>query len=72
MTDSDDWLVTISLADQAQVEQAQRGLSQHEVEEDVRRQLGRTIIVGAGDSQIFLYAGTGIAATNFSGSPATC
>lgn len=32
------------------------------MEEDVRRQLGRTIIVGAGDSQIFLYAGTEIAA----------
>jgi hypothetical protein len=63
VADGDDWRVTISLADQAQVEQAQRGLSQHEVEEDVRRQLGRTIIVGAGDSQIFLYAGTEIAAT---------
>ena len=62
MTDSDDWRVTISLAGQAQVEQAQRALSQHEVEEDVRRQLGRTIAVGAGDSQIFLYAGTEIAA----------
>ena len=32
------------------------------MEEDVRRQLGRTIVVGAGDSQIFLYAGTEIAA----------
>jgi hypothetical protein len=62
VADSEDWRVTISLADQAQVEQAQRGLSRHEVEQDVRRQLGRTIIVGAGDSQIFLYAGTEIAA----------
>ena len=63
MTDGDDWRVTISLVGQAQVEQAQRALSGHEVEEDVRRQLGRTIVVGAGDSQIFLYAGTEIAAT---------
>lgn len=47
---------------QAQVGQAQRALSEHEVEEDVRRQLGRTIAVGTGDSQIFLYAGTEIAA----------
>jgi hypothetical protein len=62
VTDSDDWRVTISLAAQAQAEQAQRALSQHEVEEDVRRQLGRTIAVGAGDSQIFLYAGTETAA----------
>ena len=62
MTDGDDWRVTVSLVGQAQVEQAQRALSEHEVEEDVRRQLGRTIAVGAGDSQIFLYAGTEIAA----------
>ena len=62
MTDSDDWRVTISLGGQGQAEQAQRALSQHEVEEDVRRQLGRTIAVGAGDSQIFLYAGTETAA----------
>ena len=63
MTDGDDWRVTISLADQAQAGQARRALSGHEVEDDVLRQLGRTIVVGAGDSQIFLYAGTEIAAT---------
>ena len=62
MTDSNDWRVTISLADQAQVGRAQRSLSGHEVEEDVRRQLGRNIAVSAGDSQIFLYAGTEMAA----------
>ncbi len=62
MTDGDDWRVTISLAGQAQVGQAQQALSGHEVEEDVRRQLGQTIVVGAGDSQIFLYAGTEVAA----------
>ena len=63
MADGDDWRVTISLAGQAQAGQAQQALSGHEVEEDVRRQLGRTIVVGAGDSQIFLYAGTEVAAT---------
>ena len=63
MADGDDWRVTISLASQVQVGQAQQALSVHEVEEDVRRQLGRTIVVGAGGSQIFLYAGTEIAAT---------
>ena len=63
MADGDDWRVTISLVGQAQVEQAQRALSEHEVEEDIRRQLDRTIAVSAGDSQIFLYAGTEIAAT---------
>jgi len=63
VADGDDWRVTISLASQVQVGQAQQALSVHEVEEDVRRQLGRTIVVGAGGSQIFLYAGTEIAAT---------
>jgi hypothetical protein len=63
VTDGVDWRVTISLVGQAQVEQAQRALSEHEVEEDIRRQLDRTIAVSAGDSQIFLYAGTEIAAT---------
>ena len=63
MADGDDWRVTISLAGQAQAGQAHQALSGHEVEEDVRRQLGRTVVVGEGDSQIFLYAGTEIAAT---------
>jgi hypothetical protein len=62
VTDSNDWRVTISLIDQAHVERAQRSFSEHEVEEDVRRKLGRDIALGAGDSQIFLYAGTELAA----------
>ena len=62
MTDNNDWRVTISLPDQTHVEQAQRSFSGHEVEEDVRRRLGRNVAVSAGDSKIFLYAGTEIAA----------
>jgi hypothetical protein len=62
VADSNDWRVTISLTDPAHLERAQRSFSEHEVEEDVRRQLGRSVAVGAGDSQIFLYAGTEIAA----------
>ena len=58
MTDSTDWRVTISLTDPAHLERARRSFSEHEVEEDVRRRLGRSIAVGAGDSQIFLYVGT--------------
>ena len=58
MADSNDWRVTISLTDPAHLEQARQSFSAHEVEEDVRRQLGRSIAIGAGDSQIFLYAGT--------------
>ena len=58
MADNNDWRVTISLTDPAHLEQVRRSFSEHEVEEDVRRQLGRSGAVGAGDSQIFLYAGT--------------
>jgi hypothetical protein len=63
VTDSTDWRVTISLTGQAHVERAQQSISEQEVEEDVRQRLGRNIVVGAGDSQIFLYAGTELAAT---------
>jgi hypothetical protein len=58
VADSNDWRVTISLTDPAHLERARRSFSEHAVEEDVRRQLGRSIALGAGDSQIFLYAGT--------------
>ena len=63
MTDSTDWRVTISLTGQAHVEQARQSFSEQEVEQDVRQKLGRNVVVGAGDSQIFLYAGTELAAT---------
>ena len=62
MADSDDWRVTISVSGQAQAGRAQRSFSLHEVEEDIRRQVGRTIAVGADERQIFLYAGTESAA----------
>ena len=62
MADSDDWRVTISVSGQGQAGREQPSFSLPEVEEDIRRQVGRTIAVGAGDSQIFLYAGTESAA----------
>jgi hypothetical protein len=62
VTDSTDWRVTISLSGQANVEQARQSFSEQEVEQDVRGRLGHNIVVGAGDSQIFLYAGTELAA----------
>jgi hypothetical protein len=62
VADSDDWRVTISVSDQAQTGQAQRSFSLRPVEEDIRRQAGRSIAVGADDRQIFLYAGTETAA----------
>lgn len=62
MVDHNDWRVTISLAPGANARNARQLVSQAEVEEDVHRRLGRVIAVGAGGSQIFLYAGAEIAA----------
>jgi len=61
VADSDDWRVTISVS-YAQAGQTQQSFSLRQVEEDVRRQVGRGIVVGAGEAQIFLYAGTEAAA----------
>ena len=61
MADSDDWRVTISVS-YAQAGQAQQSLFLRQVEEEIRRQVGRGIVVGAGEAQIFLYAGTEAAA----------
>jgi hypothetical protein len=58
MADSDDdWRVTLSVS---QPPAGPAPLSQ--VEEDIRGQVGRDIGVGAGEAQIFLYAGTETAA----------
>jgi hypothetical protein len=62
VTDSSDWRVTISLADTAHTERAQRSVAEREVEDDVRFRLGEGVAVGAGDSELFLYAGTEAAA----------
>lgn len=62
MTDSTDWRLTISLTGQEHAGQAGQSLSAHEVEQDVHRRLGRTVVVGFGGSQIFLYTGTELAA----------
>lgn len=59
MADSDDWRVTISVTGRGPAGQS---LSLPEAEEDIRRRLGRSIAVGAGDTQIFLYADTETAA----------
>jgi hypothetical protein len=58
VADSDDWRVTISVGPPP----AGQSFSLRQVEEDIRRQVGRTIGVGTGEAQIFLYAGTETAA----------
>jgi hypothetical protein len=62
VADSDDWRVTITMTGQAQAGRPQRSPSLREVEEDIRRQVGRGIAVGADEGQLFLYAGTEAAA----------
>jgi len=62
VADSDDWRVTISVTGQADAGPAQQPGSLRQVEEDIRRQVGRGVAVGAGDAQIFLYAGAEAAA----------
>jgi hypothetical protein len=62
VTDSTDWRVTITLTGPAQVDLARRSLSERRVEQDIRGRLGRNVVVGSGDEQIFLYAGTELAA----------
>jgi len=58
VADSDDWRVTISLTDPGPAGPS----ALPAVEEDIRRRLGRSVAVGAGDAQIFLYADTETAA----------
>jgi hypothetical protein len=57
----DDWRVTLSVS-HPQAGQAQPSSSLREAEEDIRGQVGRGIGVGAGEEQLFLYAGTEAAA----------
>jgi hypothetical protein len=57
----DDWRVTFSVS-QPQTDQEQQSSSLRQVEEDIRGRVGRDIGVGAGEAQIFLYAGTEAAA----------
>lgn len=60
--DHDDWRVTISFPDRAQAERVKMLFPRRKVAEDARHRLGYSITVGAGDSQVFLYAGTEVAA----------
>jgi hypothetical protein len=62
VADGDDWRVTISVSGGTDAGQAQQSFSLRQAEEDIRGQVGRGIAVGAGDGQVFLYAGTGTAA----------
>jgi hypothetical protein len=62
VSDSNDWRVTITLTSPDHAGRAHRSLSGHAVEADVRSRLGGGIVVGSGKHQVFLYAGSEMAA----------
>jgi hypothetical protein len=53
-----DWRVTVALRDAAHAGRVLESMREHEVEDDVRRQLGGRVAVSAEGSTIFLYAGS--------------
>jgi len=53
----DDWRVTVTLHNQQDSGRAVDSLREHQVEADVRRQLGQHVTVSADGPTIFLYAG---------------
>jgi hypothetical protein len=54
----DDWRVTVTLHDEAHIGRVLESVREHEVEDEVRRQLGHRVAVSAEGPSIFLYAGT--------------
>jgi hypothetical protein len=55
---ADDWRVTVTFRDEADVEQAVGSVREHEVEDDVRSRLGHRIVMSVDGPTAFLYAGT--------------
>jgi hypothetical protein len=55
---ADDWRVTVTFRDDADVQQAVRSVREHEVEDDVRSRLGHRIVMSVDGSTAFLYAST--------------
>lgn len=54
---ANDWRVTVKLSDPAHAGPVARSLLEHEVHDDLRRQLGGQVAVSAEGSRLFLYAG---------------
>ncbi|HUC21078.1 MAG TPA: hypothetical protein VMA73_00040 [Streptosporangiaceae bacterium] len=55
---ADDWRVTVTFRDEADVQQAVQSVREHEVEDDVRSRLGRGVAMSVDGPAVFLYAGT--------------
>jgi hypothetical protein len=55
---ADDWRVTATFSDAADVEKAAASVREHEVEDDVRSRLGDRVAVSADGPNVYLYAGS--------------
>jgi hypothetical protein len=55
---ADDWRVTVRFHVQADAQQAVRSFREHELQDDVRRQLGHRVAMSVDGPTVFLYAGT--------------
>lgn len=55
---ANDWRVTVTLGDASHVGRVAHSLHEHEVEQDLHRQLGGRVAVSADGPRLFLYAGT--------------
>jgi len=55
---ADDWRVTVTFRDEADVQQAIQSVREHEVEDDARSRLGHRVAMSVDGPVVFLYAGT--------------
>jgi hypothetical protein len=55
---ADDWRVTVTFRNEADVQQAVRSVREHEVEDDVRSRLGHRVAMSVDGPAVFLYVGT--------------
>ena len=55
---ADDWRLTVTFRDEADVEQAVQSVREHEAEDDVRSRLGHRVAMSVDGPVVFLYAGT--------------
>ena len=55
---ADDWRVTVTFRDEADVQRAVQSVREHEVEDEVRSRLGERVAMSVDGPVVFLYAGT--------------
>jgi hypothetical protein len=55
---ADDWRVTVTFRDEADVQQAVQSVREHAVQDDVRNRLGHRVAMSVDGPTVFLYAGT--------------